>query len=156
MSLYSHFIQSTITRVKYYKNLADKTFEQLDEKDFHFMSNPESNSIAFIIQHMAGNMISRWTSFLTTDGEKNWRNRDAEFEDQQLSKEKLIALWEKGWLCYLAALESLTEDDLLKTISNSAPGALVEQLNVIGPHAPSWKRGLRSIRGAKGPRDTYG
>ena len=73
MSLYSHFIQSTITRVKYYKNLADKTFEQLDEKDFHFMSNSESNSIAFIIQHMAGNMISRWTSFLTTDGEKNWR-----------------------------------------------------------------------------------
>ncbi len=125
MSLYSHFIQSTITRVKYYKTLADKTFEQLDEKDFHFMSNSESNSIAFIIQHMAGNMISRWTSFLTTDGEKNWRNRDAEFEDQQLSKEKLIALWEKGWLCYLAALESLTEDDLLKTITIRNEGLLV-------------------------------
>ena len=70
-------------------------------------------------------MISRWTSFLTTDGEKNWRNRDAEFEDQQLSKEKLIALWEKGWLCYLAALESLTEDDLLKTITIRNEGLLV-------------------------------
>ena len=125
MSLYSHFLHSTITRVTYYKTLADKTFEQLDEKDFHFMSNPESNSIAFIIQHMVGNMISRWTSFLTTDGEKNWRNRDAEFEDQQLSKEKLIALWEKGWLCYLAALENLTEDDLLKTITIRNEGLLV-------------------------------
>jgi len=70
-------------------------------------------------------MISRWTNFLTTDGEKNWRNRDAEFEDQQLSKEKLIALWEKGWLCYLATLENLTEDDLLKTITIRNEGLLV-------------------------------
>jgi hypothetical protein len=125
MSLASHLLQSTITRVKYYKTLGDKTFEQLTEADFHFMPNAESNSIAIIIQHVAGNMLSRWADFLTTDGEKDWRNRDTEFEEQHLSKEKLIAFWEKGWQCYLDALQNLTEDDLLKTITIRSEGLLV-------------------------------
>jgi Protein of unknown function (DUF1572) len=125
MSLAAHFLQSTITRVKYYKALGDKTFEQLNEQDFHFMPNAESNSIAIIIQHVAGNMLSRWTDFLTSDGEKEWRNRDTEFEEQQLTKQQLIAFWEKGWQCYLDALQSLREDDLLKTITIRTEDLLV-------------------------------
>ena len=74
------FLDASIRRLKYYKDLGDKTFAQLNEWDFHYQPNEESNSIAIIIQHMAGNMLSRWTDFLTADGEKEWRNRDAEFE----------------------------------------------------------------------------
>jgi hypothetical protein len=110
------FLQSAIKRVAYYKELGDKTFVQLSEADFNFMPNKENNSIAIIIQHMAGNMLSRWTDFLTTDGEKDWRNRDSEFEEQQLSRQQLIDFWEKGWACFLNSLQNLKEDDLLKTI----------------------------------------
>lgn len=117
MNLSNNFLNHTITRVTYYKTLGDKTFEQLSEQDFHYQPNEESNSIAIIIQHVAGNMLSRWTDFLTTDGEKEWRNRDTEFEEQQLSKEQLLAFWNKGWDCFLNALQNLTEDDLLKTIT---------------------------------------
>jgi hypothetical protein len=125
MHLASHFLQSTITRVTYYKTLGDETFEQLTDADFHFTPNEESNSIALIIQHVAGNMLSRWTNFLTTDGEKDWRNRDTEFEEQQLTKQQLIDLWEKGWVCYLNTLQNLTETDLLKTITIRGEGLLV-------------------------------
>ena len=110
------FLQSAIKRVAYYKELGDKTLNQLSEADFHFVPNKENNSIAIIIQHVAGNMLSRWTDFLTTDGEKDWRNRDAEFEEQHLSKQQLIDFWEKGWSCFLNSLNALTADDLLKTI----------------------------------------
>ena len=125
MNLANHFLQSTITRVTYYKTLGDKTFEQLTDADFNFMPNPQSNSIAIIIQHVAGNMLSRWTDFLTTDGEKDWRNRDDEFDQQHLTKTELIALWEKGWACFLNILTNLTEDDLLKTITIRSEGLLV-------------------------------
>lgn len=110
------FLQSAIKRVAYYKELGDKTFAQLSEADFHFTPNKENNSIAIIIQHMAGNMLSRWTNFLASDGEKEWRNRDIEFEDQPLSHQQLIDYWEKGWSCFLNTLQQLTPDDLLKTI----------------------------------------
>ena len=117
MSLAANFLSSYIKRISYYKELADKTFEQLNEADFHFQPNEVSNSIAIIIQHMAGNMISRFTNFLTEDGEKEWRNRDTEFEEQQLSREELLQKWEDGWACVLNAINDLTEDDLLKTIT---------------------------------------
>ncbi len=116
MSLAAAFLQSAIKRVNYYKELGDKTFAQLSEADLHFQPNEESNSIALNIQHVAGNMLSRWTNFLTADGEKDWRNRDLEFEEQHLTKEQLMALWEKGWACFNNALGSLAADDLLKTI----------------------------------------
>ncbi|MGQ0738654.1 MAG: DUF1572 family protein [Bacteroidota bacterium] len=109
---------STVTkRLKYYKDLGDKTFEQLNDWDFHYQPNEESNSIAIIIQHMAGNMFSRWTNFLTEDGEKEWRTRDAEFETGQQSKKELLEVWEKGWECFLAALASLKKKDLKKNIT---------------------------------------
>jgi len=125
MNLGNEFLQSVIKRLGYYKELGDKTFAQLNDKDFHFQPNEESNSIAVIVQHMAGNMLSRWTDFLTSDGEKEWRNRDTEFEEQNLSKEQVIAFWERGWNCCLGALASLTEDDLLKTIHIRSEGLVV-------------------------------
>lgn len=116
MNIGNNFLQSVIKRVSYYKLLGDKTIEQLSGEEMHFQPNPASNSIALIIQHMAGNMLSRWTDFLESDGEKEWRNRDSEFEDANLDKDELITLWDKGWKCFLDTLEGLREEDLLKTI----------------------------------------
>src|ERR1700680_4301465 len=110
------FLETAIKRLRYYKELAEKTFDQLDEKDFHFQPNEASNSIAVIIQHLKGNMLSRWTHFLTEDGEKEWRDRDTEFEFHGYSKLQLMEQWNKGWDCFLNSVESLKEDDLLKTI----------------------------------------
>lgn len=125
MTVEKAFLDSAIKRLYYYKELGDKTFTQLNEADFHYSADTTSNSIALIIQHMAGNMLSRWTDFLTSDGEKEWRNRDTEFEEQQMNKEALIAFWNKGWDCCLSALKNLEPDDLLKTIYIRAEGLLV-------------------------------
>ena len=127
------FLQSAIKRVAYYKELGDKTFAQLSEADFHFIPNKENNSIAIIIQHMAGNMLSRWTNFLTEDGEKEWRNRDAEFETHTYTRSQLLMLWADGWRCLFDALSSLKEEDLLKTIyirteGQSVIDAIIRQL----------------------------
>ena len=131
------FLQSVIKRVKYYKQLGDSSFIQLEEKDFYFQPNSTSNSLAVIIQHMAGNMLSRWTNFLLEDGEKIWRNRDTEFEDQHYSKEQLLELWEKGWNCFLGTLESLKESDLLQTIYiRSEPLIVVDAINRQLAHYP--------------------
>jgi len=116
-SLGKEYLQTAIRRLKYYKDLGDKTFEQLNDWDFHYRPNEESNSIAIIIQHMTGNMLSRWTNFLKEDGEKEWRNRDLEFEPGEQSKQDLMGLWEKGWSCFLDTLESLKKKDLKKTIT---------------------------------------
>jgi hypothetical protein len=112
----SLFIETAIKRLFYYKDLADKTFLQLQEADFYYQPNEASNSIAVIIQHMSGNMLSRWTNFLTEDGEKQWRNRDTEFETHSYTKEELLQIWQKGWQCVSDAWSALTEHDLLKTI----------------------------------------
>jgi hypothetical protein len=125
MHLGQIFLQSTIKRLSYYKDLGDKTFAQLTDAALLYQPNEESNSIAIIIQHMSGNMLSRWTNFLTSDGEKDWRNRDLEFEQQKLNKQELIDCWEKGWQCCLNTLNSLTEEDLLKTIYIRSEGLLV-------------------------------
>jgi hypothetical protein len=117
MSVGNAFLQSAVKRLSYYKELGDKTFVQLSDADFHVKPNETSNSIAVIIHHVAGNMLSRWTDFLTSDGEKEWRNRDKEFEEPDLTKQQLINLWQKGWDCCLGVLNSLTNDDLLKTIT---------------------------------------
>jgi Protein of unknown function (DUF1572) len=110
------YLDTVIRRLKYYKELGDKSFEQLTDADFHVQPNEASNSIAIIIQHLYGNMLSRWTLFLTEDGEKEWRNRDAEFEEHPYSKKELLDYWEKGWDCFLGAITSLTAEQLLQTI----------------------------------------
>ena len=137
MNLGTEFLKSAIKRLSYYKELGDKTFEQLNDADFHFQPNEESNSIAIIIQHTAGNMISRWTDFLTSDGEKEWRNRDVEFEEQNLTKQQLVDFWQKGWNCCLGSLNSLAEDDLLKTIYIRSEGLLaIDAINRQLAHYP--------------------
>ena len=117
--------------------LGEKTFEQLTDADFHYAPNEASNSIAVIIQHVSGNMLSRWTNFLTEDGEKAWRNRDEEFEIHNYSKQQLLELWEKGWQCFLSALTSLTENDLLKTIYiREEPLLVIDAINRQLAHYP--------------------
>jgi len=125
MSIENEFLKSALKRLSYYKELADKTFIQLTDDELHYQPGEASNSIAIIIQHMAGNMLSRWTDFLTSDGEKDWRNRDTEFEEQQMNREQLMAYWEKGWDCCLGAIGSLKEEDLLKTIHIRSEGLIV-------------------------------
>lgn len=131
------FIESAIKRLRYYKELGDKTLAVLNTADMHVAPNEESNSIAVIIQHMAGNMLSRWTDFLTTDGEKEWRNRDAEFVISTASKEQLLALWEKGWNCCFNAIGNLKEEQLLQTIYIRGEGlSVVDAINRQLAHYP--------------------
>lgn len=131
------FLSSAIKRLTYYKELGDKTFVQLKDNDLHFTPSDESNSIAIIIQHMHGNMLSRWTDFLSSDGEKEWRRRDAEFEEQNLNKEQLLDLWEEGWKCVLDSLNSLSDADLTKTILiRSEPLSVVDAINRQLAHYP--------------------
>tara|TARA_R110002167_G_scaffold190051_1_gene392292 strand:- start:3500 stop:4051 length:552 start_codon:yes stop_codon:yes gene_type:complete len=96
----------------YYKMLGEKAMEQLGEEQLFWQYNQEANSIAILVNHMVGNMLSRFTDFLTTDGEKSWRNRDAEFDNPFSSKNDLMAYWDKGWACLIDALSKLSESDL--------------------------------------------
>lgn len=111
------YIETALARLRYYKQLAEKTFEQLEDADFHFSPDPESNSIGVIIQHLHGNMKSRWTNFLTEDGEKVWRARDEEFQEQQLSKINYLKLWEEGWDTFLSSIKSLVPNDLTRSVT---------------------------------------
>lgn len=110
------FLRSAIQQFHDYKLLAEETFAQIKDADFHFQPNETTNSIAINITHMHGNMLSRWTNFLTEDGEKEWRQRDDEFDTHSYSREKLLQLWEEGWLTVFNALNPLTAPDLEKTI----------------------------------------
>ncbi|HEY6901768.1 MAG TPA: DUF1572 family protein [Puia sp.] len=131
------YLESVIKRQMSYKILGDMTFSQLEDKDFHYKPNPESNSIAVIINHLSGNMLSRWTNFLTEDGEKPGRNRDEEFAEPSLTKEQLLERWEKGWACLLDTLGSLREEDLLKTITiRHEPLLAVDAINRQLAHYP--------------------
>lgn len=111
------FLDSASKRLKEYKLLGEKTFDQLSEEQLNFQPNKDSNSIAIIVQHLHGNMLSRWTNFLTEDGEKQWRKRDEEFEIKRFTKEQIIKLWSEGWQTLLQTLSSLSDDDLTKTVS---------------------------------------
>lgn len=138
MSLGTEYLQTAIKRLRYYKQLGEKTFDQLSDDDFHFTPNAESNSIAIILQHLSGNMLSRWTNFLTEDGEKEWRSRDTEFELQHRhSKQELLEMWAKGWNCFLDALGQLSENDLLKTIYiRKEPLLVIDAINRQLAHYP--------------------
>lgn len=110
------YLNSVKKQFEYYKMLGDKTFSQLSEDDFFWQFNEESNNIATIVKHLQGNMLSRWTDFLTADGEKDWRNRDKEFEGLITTKEDVLDEWEQGWQCLFNALNSLTDNDLERII----------------------------------------
>lgn len=124
------FLKSVLKEFNDYKKLGDKTFVQLEEKDFHFQPNNECNSIATIIQHMHGNMLSRWTNFLTEDGEKESRKRDDEFEIHSFGKKQLIQLWDEGWQLVLSTIGSLHEGDLTKIIYiRNKPHSVIAAIN---------------------------
>ena len=110
------YLNSVIKQFEYYKSLAEKTFEQLPEDKLFWKYNNESNSIGILVNHISGNMLSRWTDFLNSDGEKEWRNRDREFEDLIKSKEELLSKWNNAWKCLFKTLKSLNEDDLNKIV----------------------------------------
>ena len=116
MTLQEEIVQVILKNFTSYKTMAEKAFAQLDEKDFYYKPDSESNSIAIIIQHMAGNMHSRFTDFLTTDGEKPTRNRDSEFEDTNLSKDQLLSTWQAGWKVVFDAIHQLGPEDLQKMV----------------------------------------
>jgi len=98
------------------KSLGDKAILRIPAEKINWRFNPESNSMAVLICHLSGNMLSRWTHFLTTDGEKDGRNRDHEFEEQYYNKTEWIQIWEKGWTCLFTALGELKPEDLTKTV----------------------------------------
>lgn len=129
-SLAKEYLSTAITRLKYYKDLGDKTFDQLTDSDFHYQPNAASNSIAIIIRHLNGNMLSRWTNFLKEDGEKEWRQRDKEFAIQNNSKEELLELWEAGWGRFLETLSSLKKKDLKKNVViRQEPLSVIDAIN---------------------------
>lgn len=102
-----NYLESVQRQFLYYKMLGDKTFCTLSDSQIHFKYNEASNSIADIVRHVSGNMLSRWTNFLTEDGEKPWRNRDTEFEANYPDKIAMITDWEKGWQCLFDALGTI-------------------------------------------------
>ncbi|MEO7444695.1 MAG: DUF1572 family protein [Ferruginibacter sp.] len=111
-----NYIDSVKKLFRYYKMLGEKTFDQLSDDQLNWKFNEESNSIATIVKHMSGNMLSRWTDFLTSDGEKGWRQRDAEFEDDLTSRIEILKKWNEGWACLFSTLDKLTENDLEKEV----------------------------------------
>jgi len=116
-SLAQHYLDDALQTFRDNKKLAERAFTQVSDEDFFATIDSESNSISINIKHMAGNMISRWTDFLTTDGEKPERNRDIEFVIlPETTKDEMIAYWEKGWQCVFDAIEPLGPEDLLRTV----------------------------------------
>src|SRR5947208_14398997 len=116
MSTTTEFLAAIINAFEANKRLADRAIEQIADDKLRLALDPSTNSIAVILKHVAGNLTSRWTDFLTTDGEKPWRNRDDEFVDSFGSRAELLELWERGWACLLKTLKSLKLEDLEKTV----------------------------------------
>jgi hypothetical protein len=133
MNLQTDYLKSLLFECKRYKSLGDKTFGQLNDPDIHWKYESTGNSIAVIVKHLSGNMLSRWTNFFSEDGEKTWRNRDSEFEDTYNTKEEMLVAWEKGWNCFFDAIQEINEENFKNTIKirnepHSIPQALNRQL----------------------------
>jgi hypothetical protein len=111
------YIQDALAVFRYYKKLAERAMEQVKDEELFCVLDQEANSIAILVKHMAGNMRSRWTDFLHTDGEKPNRNRDGEFADPPPTRAELLAEWEEGWNCLFQAIEPLTDADLGRRIT---------------------------------------
>jgi len=117
LTISAEFIAAIINAFEANKRLADRAIAQVPDNKLHVALDENTNSIAVIMKHVAGNLLSRWTDFLTTDGEKPWRNRDDEFVDSYRNRDELLQYWERGWSCLLATLQSLTPTDLDKTVT---------------------------------------
>jgi len=128
--LTTSYLKDSIELFRYYKRLGDRAIEQVQDDALFTTLDAESNSIAIIVKHMAGNMRSRWTDFLTSDGEKPDRNRDTEFEVPPKTRAELLALWETGWRYVFAALEPLSDADLTRTVMiRTEPHSVMQAIN---------------------------
>src|SRR5467141_4422243 len=124
------YIKDSIDLFRYYKNLAERAMAQCPDAALFTTLDAESNSIAIVVKHMAGNMRSRWTDFLTSDGERPDRNRDSEFEAPPTTRAELIEMWEHGWKLLFGALEPLSDADLTRTITIRAePHSVMQAIN---------------------------
>jgi hypothetical protein len=133
MDIAAEFMSAAINAFEANKRLGDRAIAQVPEDKLHVALDANTNSIAVIMKHIAGNLISRWTDFLTMDGEKTWRNRDDEFVDSFGSRTEMLEYWERGWACLLTTLKSLKGEDLEKTVMirgepHSVPLALERSL----------------------------
>ncbi len=132
-----NYLEDAIRSFRSYKRLAERALEQVNDDEFFLQIDEESNSLALIVKHIAGNQRSRWRDFLTSDGEKPDRHRDTEFELIEDTRESLMAFWEAGWRTLVEALESLTADDLEKTVTiRGEPHTVVEAINRQLTHYP--------------------
>jgi len=132
-----NYLSSIKKQFSYYRSVGDRAIERVSDEQLHQSYNDDSNSIAVIIKHIAGNSISRWTDFLTSDGEKSSRNRDDEFEETAESKEKLLELWNTGWDCLFNAINLLKPDDLMRIIYIRNEGhTVMEAINRQLAHIP--------------------
>ena len=131
------YLESVKKQFLYYKTLGEKAMDQLEPEQLFISINEDTNAIATIVKHLSGNMLSRWTDFLTTDGEKDWRNRDGEFEETFKTKQELLEFWNKGWDCFFNAINSLTTDQLSSIIYIRNEGhTVIEAINRQLAHYP--------------------
>jgi hypothetical protein len=128
--MFQNYLPSTKKQFEYYKSLGEKTFDQLEDEQLFWQYNPESNSIAIMVNHLWGNMMSRWTDFLSADGEKHWRQRDLEFEDIIKTRQEMMERWNEGWECLFTALDSITEENFsTKVLIRNQEHSIVEAVN---------------------------
>lgn len=126
----TNYLSSVRKQFEYYKTLGERTFGQLTDEQLFWQYNEESNSVATIVKHLWGNMLSRWTDFLTTDGEKEWRDRDGEFENDICNREEVMAKWNEGWSCLFQALEMIDEENLDAVLYiRKEPHTVIDALN---------------------------
>ncbi len=131
------YLEGVKKQMAYYRMLGEQTMEQLPDTSLFWQYNSESNSIAIIVKHLHGNMMSRWTDFLNSDGEKEWRNRDAEFEGDISTREQVVTLWNAGWAALEHAINNLTEEDLKKTVYIRNQGhSVIDAINRQLAHYP--------------------
>ncbi len=130
-AIVQNYFEDAVASLKNYKKLADKAIAQVKDDEFFVTLDDEANSVAVIMKHMAGNMFSRWTDFLTSDGEKSDRNRDMEFViGANTTKDELLDYWERGWACVFAAIEPLKLEDFERTVSiRGEPHTIVMAIN---------------------------
>lgn len=132
-----NYLDSLGKQFRYYKTLGEKAMNQLEGPELNWQYNEESNSIAMIVQHLAGNMLSRFSDFMHSDGEKLWRNRDAEFENLNPTPAEIWALWARGWDCFFQALDALKTENLDKIVYIRNEGhTVLEALNRQLAHYP--------------------
>ncbi|TMU56018.1 DUF1572 family protein [Flagellimonas algicola] len=138
MNFQENYLKSVRSEFLRYKSLGEKTFDQLSEEEIHWKYADSDNSIAIIVKHIVGNMLSRWTNFLTEDGEKTWRNRDTEFEGPYTSKSEMLDAWEKGWDCLFAALDGIDNTNFNSKVKiRNEDHSIIEAINRQLAHYPS-------------------